>query len=104
MTNLVSNALKYKSPDRELILKIETMPTDNGVILTVEDNGLGLDLDMHKDNIFKIRKVFHKHPDARGFGLFMTKTQVEAMGGKIWMDSVPNQGSTFFVEFNNQII
>jgi len=104
LTNLVSNALKYKSPDRELILKIETMPTDNGVILTVEDNGLGLDLDMHKDNIFKIRKVFHKHPDARGFGLFMTKTQVEAMGGKIWMDSVPNQGSTFFVEFNNQII
>ncbi|WP_394350912.1 ATP-binding protein [Flavobacterium phycosphaerae] len=56
---------------------------------------------MHKDNIFKIRKVFHKHPDARGFGLFMTKTQVESMGGRIWIESIPNKGSTFFIEFNN---
>ena len=71
-------------------------------ILTIQDNGLGIDLAKHKDNIFKIGKVFHRHPDAKGLGLFMTKTQVEAMGGKIWVDSLPGFGSTFSVEFINQ--
>ena len=49
-------------------------------------------------------ETFHKHPDAKGFGLFMTKTQIESMGGKIWVESKPDIGSTFFVEFNNQNI
>ena len=74
----------------------------NVVVLSVTDNGLGIDLVLHKDQIFKIRKTFHKHPDAKGFGLFMTKTQVEAMNGKIWADSQPEKGSTFFIEFKNQ--
>ncbi|MBL4577181.1 MAG: hypothetical protein JKX74_01835, partial [Flavobacteriales bacterium] len=56
------------------------------------------------DNVFKIRKVFHEHPDARGFGLYITKTQVETMGGRIWLESNPDEGSTFFIEFKNQNI
>lgn len=99
LTNLVSNALKYRSPDRVLSLSIKTKQEVDGVLLSVIDNGLGIDLNRHKDNIFKIRKVFHKHPDARGFGLFMTKTHVEAMGGQIWLDSTPNVGSTFYIKF-----
>ncbi|WP_333878826.1 PAS domain-containing sensor histidine kinase, partial [Flavobacterium sp.] len=99
LANLISNALKYKSPDRDIAIDIKTKNSDEGVILSVSDNGLGIDLDLHKDNIFKIRKVFHKHPDAKGFGLFMTKTQVEAMGGKIWIDSIPDKGSTFYIQF-----
>ncbi|MET0759298.1 MAG: ATP-binding protein, partial [Flavobacterium sp.] len=100
--NLISNSLKYKSPDRKPIIKIKTKKIKDRILLSVTDNGLGIDLNMHKNNLFKIRKVFHKHPDAKGFGLFMTKTQVEAMGGKIWAESTPNVGSTFFVEFINQ--
>jgi CHASE1-domain containing sensor protein len=100
--NLISNSLKYKSPDRTPIIKIKTEKVNNSIILSVTDIGLGIDLKMHKHNLFKIRKVFHKHPDARGFGLFMTKTQIEAMGGKIWAESTPNVGSSFFVEFINQ--
>jgi signal transduction histidine kinase len=99
LTNLISNALKYKSPDRKPVIKIKTEKIDGKVVLSVADNGLGIDLGKYKDQIFKIRKVFHKHPDAKGFGLFMTKTQVETMGGKIWVESAPNVGSTFFVEF-----
>ncbi|WP_100614259.1 PAS domain-containing sensor histidine kinase [Confluentibacter citreus] len=103
LTNLISNALKYKSPDRKPIIKIATKKeANNAVILSVADNGLGIDLVLHKDQIFKIRKTFHRHPDAKGFGLFMTKTQVEAMNGKIWAESQPEQGSTFFVEFKPQ--
>ncbi|RKS03159.1 PAS domain-containing sensor histidine kinase [Flavobacterium sp. 102] len=102
-TNLISNALKYKSPDRNVTINIKTYYEDDEIVLTVADNGLGIDLDLHQHNLFKIRKVFHKHPDARGFGLFMTKTQVEAMGGKIWIDSTPNKGSTFYIKFKPKL-
>ncbi|MES2560393.1 MAG: PAS domain-containing sensor histidine kinase [Bacteroidota bacterium] len=105
LTNLISNALKYKSPDRKPVITIKTKKEANDlVVLSVSDNGLGINLVLHKDHIFKIRKTFHKHPDAKGFGLFMTKTQVEAMNGKIWAESQPEKGSTFFIEFKNQHI
>jgi PAS domain S-box-containing protein len=102
VSNLVGNALKYKSPERNPTIKIESRKENNTILLSISDNGLGIDLDLHRNNLFKIRKTFHKHPDAKGFGLFMTKTQIESMGGKIWVESKPNIGSTFFVEFNNQ--
>ena len=102
LSNLISNALKYKSPDRNPVIKIETINKENNrIVLAVNDNGLGINLDIHKDNVFKIRKTFHKHPDARGFGLYMTKNQVEAMNGKIWVESKPGEGSTFFIEFKS---
>ena len=98
--NLLSNALKYSSPDRipEICLKTEN---NNGEItLEVEDNGLGIDLAKHRRNIFGMHKTFHRHQQARGMGLFMTKTQVEAMGGEITVESVVNEGSIFTVIFN----
>jgi signal transduction histidine kinase len=102
LTNLISNTLKYKSPDRKPVVKIKLEKINENIILSVADNGLGIDLIKHKDNLFKIRKTFHKHPDARGFGLYLVKTQVEAIGGKIWATSIPNVGSTFFIEFKTQ--
>jgi len=100
--NLISNAIKYQSPERQLSLNLASKIKAGNIVLTVEDNGLGIDMDKHKNSLFKIGKVFHRHPDAKGLGLFMTKTQVEAMGGKIWVESIPDQGSKFFVEFINQ--
>lgn len=102
LTNLISNALKYRSPERDPKIEIRSSKQNGGVLLTVSDNGLGIDLEMHKDKIFKIRKTFHDHPDARGFGLFMVKTQVEAMGGSIWVESEPDKGSTFYIQFKYQ--
>ena len=103
ITNLISNALKYKSPNRKPIIIIRTKKeVNNSILLSVTDNGFGIDLKLHKDQIFKIRKTFHKHPDAKGFGLFMTKTQVEAKDGEIWVESEPEKGTTFFIEFKNQ--
>ena len=98
-TNFLSNSLKYRSPDRTPHIKFRSEIQENEIVLSVSDNGLGIDTELHKNNLFKIRKVFHDHPDARGFGLFMTKTQVEAMGGSIWVNSKPGEGSTFFVSF-----
>jgi light-regulated signal transduction histidine kinase (bacteriophytochrome) len=103
-TNLISNALKYKSPVRKPVIKIKIEKIKDNFVLSVSDNGLGIDLKMNKNKLFKIRQVFHEHPEAKGFGLFMTRTQVEAMGGTIWAESEVNKGSTFFIEFKNQNI
>lgn len=102
LQNLVSNALKYQSPDRSPHIRISTKSVGNRIILSVQDNGLGIDLKRHKDSLFKIGKVFHHHPNAKGFGLFMIKTHIESMGGRIWVESIPDEGTTFFVEFTNQ--
>jgi len=100
--NLVSNSLKYKSPQRKPVIKLETKKISGNIVLSVSDNGLGIDMERNKDKLFKIRKVFHHHPEAKGFGLFITKTQVESMSGRIWAESIPGKGSTFFVEFKDQ--
>jgi PAS domain S-box-containing protein len=100
--NLVSNALKYRSPLRKPRIELSTRKNKDSILLMVRDNGLGIDLTKHMDNIFKIGKVFHKHPNAKGLGLYMTKTQIEAMNGKIWVESSPDQGAVFYVVFNNQ--
>jgi signal transduction histidine kinase len=102
--NLISNSLKYKSPNRDPKIIIKTENKKEAILFSISDNGLGIDLNKHKDNIFKIRKVFHEHPDSKGFGLFMTKNQVEATGSKIWIESTPNVGTTFFIEFNKSQI
>ena len=104
MMNLISNAFKYRSKERDLVIKIKTEIKNDNIILSVSDNGLGIDLEKHKDNLFKIRRTFHDHPEAKGFGLFMTKTQIESMGGSIWIESLPGHGSTFFIEIKNQLV
>jgi light-regulated signal transduction histidine kinase (bacteriophytochrome) len=103
LTNLISNTLKYKSPDRKPVVQIKFEKINGNIILSVADNGLGIDLIKHQDDLFKIRKTFHKHTDAKGFGLYLVKTQVEAIGGKIWATSISNIGSTFFVEFKTKV-
>jgi len=100
--NLISNAIKYRKPEITPHIHLSTEVQSSDVLLSVQDNGLGIDLKRHGKNIFGIRKVFHTHPDARGFGLFMTKSQVESQGGKIWVESEVNQGSKFIVRFTNQ--
>lgn len=102
--NLISNALKYRSPHRLPEIYIKTKRENGDVILSVTDNGLGIDIEKHKNELFKIRKVFHFHPDAKGFGLYITKTQVETMGGKVWVEGEPDKGCTFYVAFKDQEI
>lgn len=102
LQNLISNSLKYSSPERRPLIKISSQLKKDTIILSISDNGLGLDLEKHSENLFKIRKVFHNHPAAKGFGLFITKSQVTALGGKIWVESQPDVGSTFHVELINQ--
>ncbi|WP_405411102.1 PAS domain S-box protein [Maribacter sp. Asnod1-A12] len=98
--NLIGNAIKYKAENRLPHILI-TAKIENGKnILTFKDNGLGIDLERHGHKLFGLNKVFHRHPDAKGVGLFLTKTQIEAMGGTITATSEVNVGTTFKINFN----
>ena len=97
LLNLFTNAIKYQDQTRQLKLKISAKREDGYVVLNFKDNGLGIDMERHKDKIFGMYKTFHKHKDAKGIGLFITKNQVEAMEGKISLQSKVGKGSTFTV-------
>jgi PAS domain S-box-containing protein len=97
--NLMSNAIKYRDSSRVLKVHFETSLEDGKVILRVSDNAQGIDLVRHGGKLFNLRKTFHKHKDARGVGLFLTRTQIEAMGGTISAESEPGVGTVFIVRF-----
>lgn len=97
--NLISNALKYKDAVRTPEIVIKTEKKNGGILLHVKDNGLGIDLEKNGHKIFGMHQIFHNHPDAKGIGLFMTKTQIESMKGKISVVSEVNVGTTFSVFF-----
>jgi signal transduction histidine kinase len=99
--NLVSNAIKYQSPDRPLRVSISSYKTAEGVVLQVKDNGLGIDLSQQRDNLFKLYKRFHTHVAGKGLGLYLVKTQLEVLGGKIDVESELNVGSTFKIFIPN---
>jgi PAS domain S-box-containing protein len=100
--NLSSNAIKYRSADRIPKLHFQTKKSNEGIILTATDNGRGIDLEKHGHKLFGLNKTFHKHAEAKGVGLFITKTQVEAMGGRISAESEVNKGTTFKIVFKNK--
>jgi signal transduction histidine kinase len=99
--NLLSNALKYSSPERSPKIHFETRYVDKVVELRVSDNGQGIDLDRFGDKVFGLHRTFHVHTEARGVGLFLIKTQIEAMGGSITVESKVNEGTTFIIRFNH---
>ncbi|MCB0373225.1 MAG: PAS domain S-box protein [Muricauda sp.] len=96
--NLVTNAIKYKDLNKKpTIISIKAEERYETVVLTVADNGLGIDLEKFGEKLFGMYKTFHGNEDARGIGLFITKNQIESMGGKITVDSQPLAGTTFEV-------
>jgi len=99
MLNLVTNAIKYSDTSKDSKIIFTTEVNDDFVVLNVKDNGLGIDLEKHKDSIFGLYQTFHKNNDARGVGLYLTKNQIENMGGKIEVESTPNFGTTFKIYF-----
>jgi light-regulated signal transduction histidine kinase (bacteriophytochrome) len=98
--NLVGNALKYRNADRAPKIFVSSGVENGKKFLRVSDNGQGINLKRHGHKLFGLNKVFHRHPDARGIGLFLTKMQVEAHGGSISAESEVNVGTTFNINFN----
>jgi len=97
--NLVSNALKYRSPEKTPKITIKAFDKDNFVNLVIKDNGIGIDLEKNHDKIFGLYQRFHDHPDSKGLGLYLVKSQIEAMGGSIEVESQVNKGTQFTLTF-----
>ena len=99
--NIISNSIKYRQALKQPVIKISSKIDDDQVVFIFEDNGLGMDLDKKADQIFGLYKRFHNHVEGKGMGLFMVKTQVESLGGKITVESEQNKGSRFIIKFKN---
>lgn len=100
--NLMSNALKYRSLSKTPKVTIKAFEKDNLIYLSVIDNGIGIDLDKNNDKIFGLYQRFHNYPDSKGLGLYLVKSQVEAMGGSIIVESKVDVGTQFTLTFKNQ--
>ncbi len=98
LLNLLTNAIKYKSLERDPKITIKAEKSNGKLILTFADNGLGIDLTKNKNKIFGMYKTFHNNPDATGLGLFMTKNHIEVLGGSISVESKVNVGTTFKIQ------
>lgn len=99
--NLISNSIKYRHPEHHAKVILKSTSTDTHLKISVIDNGIGIDTNKFKNQLFEMYQTFHgtDRQDSRGIGLYITKTQVEALGGSIDVSSVLNEGTTFSLTF-----
>ncbi|HEY4618396.1 MAG TPA: PAS domain S-box protein [Flavobacterium sp.] len=102
LLNLFTNAIKYRSRKRKSFLEIGYEVNEHYTIISFKDNGLGLNLKKNGHKIFGMYKTFHGNEDARGIGLCITKNQLEAMKGKIEVESEEGIGSVFKIYINEK--
>lgn len=98
-TNLLTNSIKYKSVNTQLIIEISASLVNEETMIIFKDNGIGIDLDRNKDKVFGLYQKFHSYPDSKGLGLYLVKSQVEAMGGIITIESEVSVGTKFVMKF-----
>jgi PAS domain S-box-containing protein len=96
--NLLSNALKYRHPDRPAVVHLWAYVADHTAVVEVQDNGLGLDT-AQQGQLFGLFQRLHTHVEGTGMGLYIVKRLVENAGGTIAVQSQPGAGTTFTVTF-----
>ncbi|KLT70891.1 sensor histidine kinase [Flavobacterium sp. ABG] len=102
LLNFTTNAIKYAHPDRDPVIIFDfAIEPDGFKSLKITDNGLGIDLNVYGDLLFGMYKTFHKHREARGIGLYITRNQIEAMKGSISVESEVGVGTSFKIVFND---
>jgi signal transduction histidine kinase len=95
--NMLSNSIKFQSPDRALKVVVSTRVENGRAILEMRDNGLGFNVKLHREKVFKLYRRFHTHVGGRGMGLYLIKTQAEVLHGSVEASSEPDQGALFRV-------
>lgn len=95
--HLISNSIKFRKQDKKLKLKIALKEKDQQFVLSVKDNGLGIDLKKFGDKLFRMYQRFHLNVDGRGIGLYLVKNRVNTLGGDINVKSKVDQGTTFTI-------
>lgn len=97
LISFLSNSIRYRILERKTNISFKSYFKNDHVILEIKDNGKGINLKRYGGKIFGMYKTFHGNSSAKGMGLFIAKNQVEAMGGKIEVESEVNIGTTFKV-------
>lgn len=100
LLNFSTNAIKYAHPDRFPTIEFGYFVENKTKVLTITDNGLGIDLNRYGTSLFGLNQTFHQHENANGIGLFITKYQIEAMKGMITVSSKVGEGTTFKIHFS----
>jgi PAS domain S-box-containing protein len=100
LKNLFLNAVKFRKEHDVFKLYVSVHRANDKILLSVKDNGIGMDMDVIKNDIFKIYKKFHRGYEGQGLGLFLVKTYLDALGGSIKVKSMVNTGTTFQINFN----
>jgi PAS domain S-box-containing protein len=95
--NLVSNSIKYRQTGIAPAITIKSHRLKNKIELRFKDNGKGIDLDKNAEQLFGLYKRFDTTMEGKGMGLFMVKTQVEALGGTIKIKSKLGEGTEFVI-------
>ena len=95
LLNLLSNAFKYADPARPTRVHLSLWLEAGQPVLLVEDNGLGFDLDRHRDELFHLFRRFHDHTEGTGVGLYLVNRIVQSNGGRVEVESEVGVGSTF---------
>jgi len=98
LNNLISNSIRYRQTSRQLKIQIKTEITDENLVLSVEDNGIGIK-EQHIDRIFDMFYRTNDSSTGSGLGLYIVKETINKLGGNIQVNSTINEGTTFIVSF-----
>ena len=103
LLNLVSNAIKYKKLEHPPQIAVQSYYKPGYLCFSVKDNGLGIDLEKYGNQVFTLYKRFHSHTEGKGMGMYLIKSQVDALGGIIHIESQVNEGTTVEVCLKNEL-
>ena len=95
--NLVCNAIKYRSTDKQPVISLKACIKGNQTVIAIADNGLGIDLAAHRERIFVLYGRLHHDREGKGLGLYMTKMQIESLNGTIEVESEKGKGTIFTI-------
>lgn len=99
--NLLTNAIKYRSPDRPPSILVSSRKEDERIVLEISDNGLGIDKG-YLPKIFTMFSRYHTHVEGTGIGLYLVKRIVENNGGTISISSQEGRGTSFIISIPDQ--
>ncbi len=97
--NMITNSIRYAKPEFDPVINITSKVVNGKTQLIFEDNGLGMNMERVRNDIFGLYKRFHNHSESKGIGLYLVHSQITALGGKIDVESEVGKGTKFVITF-----
>ncbi|QHS59634.1 ATP-binding protein [Chitinophaga agri] len=100
--NLIDDAMMCTRTGMSTELTVCTWKEEGRIVWVVEDNGIGIDLKKHQEQLFRYKKKFHRGYESNGTSPYKIRNQVRTFAGNIEVKSEIEKGSSFYVYFNNR--